>query len=117
MSQVPTPAELFGERVPRALAAHPDKAREVDAVFRFKITGEGGGDWTVDLTSDPPICTEGEGGAAAECTIEVSVDDFREMLTDSGAGMRLYLEDKLKIEGDAAAAKRLPLFFESVSAQ
>jgi hypothetical protein len=36
------------------------------------------------------------------------------MLTDSGAGMRLYLEDKLKIEGDAELANRLPAFFESI---
>lgn len=117
MSQVPTPAELFGERVPRALEANPDKAREVDAVFRFKITGDGGGDWTVDLTADPPTCTESDGDGGAQCTIEVSADDFREMLTDSSAGMRLYLEEKLKIEGDATVAKRLPIFFESVSFQ
>lgn len=114
MSQVPTPAELFGERVPRALAANPEKAREVDAVFRFRITGEGGGDWIVDLTADPPACTEGDGGTA-QLTIEVSAEDFREMLVDSQAGMRLYLEGKLKVEGDAGLANRLPIFFESVN--
>jgi hypothetical protein len=113
MSQVPTPAELFGELVPRALAAHPDKARKVDGVFRFKITGDGGGDWIVDLTADPPTCVETEGGSA-KVTIEISADDFREMLTDGQAGMRLYLEDKLKIEGDAELANRLPAFFESI---
>ena len=114
MSQVPTPAELFRERVPRALAEHPEKAREVDAVFRFKITGEGGGDWIVDLTADPPECVEADNGNA-QCTIEVSAEDFREMLTDSQAGMRLYLEGKLKVEGDARLAQRLPIFFESVN--
>lgn len=114
MSQVPSPAELFGERVPKALADHPEKARQVDAIFRFKITGEGGGDWTVDLKSDPPVCRHGDGAPAAQCTVEVSAEDFRAMLTDGQAGMRLYLEGKLKVEGDPTLASRLPQFFESI---
>ena len=114
MSPIPSPAELFGERVPKALADHPDKARQVDAIFRFKITGEGGGDWTVDLKADPPVVAQGETAPAAQCTVEVSADDFRAMLTDGQAGMRLYLEGKLKVEGDPSLAVRLPEFFESI---
>ena len=42
---------------------------------------------------------------------------YHEALVDAQAGMGLYLEGKLKIEGDAVAAGRLPAFFESISVE
>jgi hypothetical protein len=113
MSQVPSLAELFNERFPAALAAHPAQAREVDAIFCFNITGEGGGQWTVDLKADPPVCIEGDNGSA-QLTISVAAEDFKAMLSDGQAGMRLYLEDKLRLDGDPSLATRLPSFFDSV---
>ena len=56
--------ELFDEQIPAALKAHPDKAKAVGAIYCFKISGDGGGDWTVDLASDPPACVRGDSGKA-----------------------------------------------------
>ena len=53
---------LFEDKVPKQIAANPDKAREVGAVYCFKITGEGGGTWTVDLASSPPTVRAGDSG-------------------------------------------------------
>jgi hypothetical protein len=103
--------ELFGEQVPRALAGNPDRAREVNAVYCFKITGEGGGDWTVDLAADPPSCRTGDDGNA-QCTIEVAHEDFKTMLSDPQAGMQLYLQGRLKVTGDPILATKLQQFFE-----
>ena len=113
MSTVATAKELFDDQIPRALAAHPDKAREVDAIFCFKISGEEGGDWTVDLTGDPPICVPGDSGQA-QCVIEVSADDFKTMLSDGEAGMQLYFEGRLKVGGDPMLATRLPTLFSAI---
>lgn len=111
MPQARDARELFEEQVPRALAQHPDRAREVNAVFCFKITGEGGGEWTVDLTSDPPICRSGDEGNA-QCTMEVAHEDFKTMLTDPQAGLQLFFANRLKVSGDPALATRLQQFFE-----
>ena len=57
MPQLPKDAkELFDVLVPDALKKWPDKAKEVNAIYGFKVTGDGGGEWTVNLTSDPPTC-------------------------------------------------------------
>jgi putative sterol carrier protein len=102
--------ELFNEQIPDALVKFPDKAREVDAIFCFKVTGEGGGTWSVDLKADPPACTEGE-NPDAQCTIEVAHEDFKSMLSDPQAGMQLYFQGKLKVSGDPMLATKLqPLF-------
>jgi hypothetical protein len=85
--------ELFEEQVPKALARNPEEARQVNAVYCFKISGEGGGDWTVDFTSDPPECRKGDSGAA-QCTVEVSHEDFKTMLSDPQVGAQLYFHSR-----------------------
>src|SRR5260221_9421993 len=80
MPKIPESAqELFNTQVPEAIAKHPDKAKEIGAVYLFKITGDDGGEWTVDLTADPPFCKPGTHGTP-QCTIEVAHADFKSML-------------------------------------
>lgn len=112
MATMPKDAqELFNEQVPAALEKFPDKAKEVNAIYCFKITGDGGGEWTADLTGDPPTCVTGDSGSA-QCTIEVSHDDFKTMLSDPQAGMQLYFQGKLKVTGDPMLATKLQQFFD-----
>lgn len=112
MSQTPKDAqELFNEQVPVALNKFPDKAREVNAIYCFKISGEGGGTWSVDLTADPPTCNIDE-SSNAQCTVEVAHDDFKTMLNDPQAGMQLYFQGKLKVSGDPMLATKLQQFFD-----
>jgi len=110
MADLPQNAtDLFDEKLPAALKANPDKAREVNAIYCFKITGDGGGDWTVDLTTDPPAVKKGDDGNA-QCTIEVSHEDFLSMLGNPQVGMQLYFQGKLKVTGDPMLATKLQKF-------
>lgn len=111
MPQMPKDAkELFDEQVPKALKEHPDKAKMVNAVYCFKISGEGGGEWTVDLASDPPTVAQGDSGKA-QCTVEVAHEDFKAMLGNPQVGMQLYFQGKLKVTGDPMLATKLQQFF------
>jgi putative sterol carrier protein len=104
-------ADLFENMVPAALKQYPDKAREINAIYGFKIEGEGGGEWTVDLTSDPPEVTKGV-SSKAQCTVEVSHEDFKTMLADPNAGMQLYFQGKLRVSGDPMLAMKLQQLFQ-----
>jgi putative sterol carrier protein len=107
MATMPKDAqELFNVLIPEGLKRYPDKAREVNAIYGFKISGDGGGEWTVDLTSNPPTCTTGDSGKA-QCVISVSHEDFQTMLTDPQAGMQLYFQGKLQVSGDPMLAMKL----------
>jgi putative sterol carrier protein len=111
MATMPKDAhELFDEAIPKALEQHPDKAREVNAIYCFNITGEGGGVWTVDLTGNPPKVEKADTGNA-QCSIEVAHEDFMEMLKDPQVGMQLYFQGKLKVTGDPMLATKLQEFF------
>ena len=112
MPQMPKDAaDLFDNLVPQGLKQYPDKAREVNAIYCFKVTGEGGGEWTVDCTADPPVCSRGDSGKA-QCTIEVAADDFKTMLSDPNAGMQLYFQGKLRVSGDPMLAMKLQQLLE-----
>jgi hypothetical protein len=102
--------ELFDHQVPDAIAKNPDKAKEIGAVYLFKITGDGGGEWTVDLASATPSCKPGTHGTP-QCTVEVAHADFQSMLTNPALGMQLYFQGKLKVTGDPMLATKLQKLF------
>jgi len=99
--------DFFDRRVPEALRQHPEKAKEVSAVFLFNITGADGGTWTADLVSSPPSCRPGC-ISQPQCTIEAKDEDLRNMI-DGGAqaAVQLFLSGKLKITGDPMLITRL----------
>lgn len=103
--------ELFDKLMPEALQKHPDKAREVNAVYMFNITGDGGGQWTVDLVSNPPQVVKGDAGNS-QCGITMAHEDFQAMLSDPQAGMQLYFQGKLQVSGDPMLAMKLQTFLE-----
>jgi len=104
--------EFFDVKVPTVLAKSPASAKEVAAVYLFKISGADGGTWTADLMSTPPTCVPGAAGSP-QCTIEATDEDFRSMI-DGGmsAAMQLFFAGKLKIDGDPTLATKLSKLME-----
>jgi hypothetical protein len=99
--------EFFDNKVPEVLRTQPEKAKDVAAIYLFRISGDDGGTWTADLQASPPTCVRGESGVP-QCTIEASDADFRSMI-DGGmpAAMQLFFSGKLKVSGDPNLAPRL----------
>src|SRR3954454_25157263 len=112
MATLPKDAQdLFDNLVPEGLKQYPDKARELNAIYCFKITGEGGGEWTVACTANPPACTKGDSGKG-QGTLEVSHEDFKPMLGPPHAGMQLFFQGKLRVSGDPMLAMKLQQLFD-----
>lgn len=108
-------ADLF-DQLAAALARVPQRAREISATYRFKITGDGGGEWTVDCRADPPVCVRGDDGKA-QCAVEVANSDFLNMLVDPNLSMQLYFQGRLRVSGDPMLAMKLQQLFELVAAK
>lgn len=106
MTMPQSATQLFDQLIPEGLKKFPEKAKEINAIYGFKVTGDGGGEWTVDLTSTPPTCLKGDGGNS-QCTISVSNEDFQAMLADPQAAMQLYFQGKLLVTGDPMLAMKL----------
>jgi putative sterol carrier protein len=95
----------FGTRLPQKISNDPDKAKAIGAVFLFKINGDEGGVWTVDCKNDVGV-TEGDKGGA-DCTLEMSADDWKTISDNPGAAMQLFFTGKLKVTGNAMLATKL----------
>ena len=95
----------FTKNLPEKIAADPDETAEIDAVFLFKISGDDGGTWTVNCRDDVGV-HEGEVGEA-DCTLELTDEDWQQISDNPQMAMQLYFQGKLKVSGDAMKATKL----------
>jgi putative sterol carrier protein len=102
---MPDAQTSFTQSIPQSIDKDVDRAKEVDAVFLFKVNGDGGGVWTVNM-KDAPGVTEGDSGNA-ECTIEISTEDWKALTEKPGTAMQFFMNGKIKVTGNALLATKL----------
>ena len=98
--------KLFETDLPAWLAGNTDSAKRVGGRYAFNITGDGGGQWYLDLSSTGPKCEPGA-GQRADCTITLSAADFQTLWGNLYAGESLYYSGRLYISGDEMVAMQL----------
>jgi putative sterol carrier protein len=98
--------KLFDADFPAWLEANADAAKRVGAKYIFNITGEGGGQWFLDLSRTGPKI-ERAAGQRADCTITVSAADFATLWANPYAGESMYYSGKIWISGDEMLALSL----------
>jgi len=103
-----TPGTFFEEKISAGLKANVAKAQEVNAVFQFCLTGDDGGDWTVDLTV-PEVRTGAD--EDANCTVHMETTDFMDMVAGRLPGAQAFMSGKLRLDGDMALAMKLQDLF------
>ncbi|MBZ0254378.1 MAG: SCP2 sterol-binding domain-containing protein [Candidatus Methylomirabilis sp.] len=101
MSAVAAKFQEMGEKI----SGNPAESKKVNAVYKFNVTGEGGGTWVVDLKNDPPGVKEGDGDA--QCTITIAAQDFLDLVSGKLNGQMAFMSGKLKIAGDMSLAMKL----------
>jgi putative sterol carrier protein len=105
--------QLFDKDLPEAIAKNPDKAKEVGHVFQMNITGDNGGEWTIDCSpATGPSCKAGKTDTA-ECAITIAEADFQKLVENPQAnGMQLFFAGKLKVQGNQMLAMKLQKLFD-----
>ncbi len=86
------------------LVANAKLAAEIGAVYKFVLTGEGGGTYLFRLEATPTV-TAGDGPAA--CTIVMSAEDYVAMRERRATAQELFFSERLKVEGDLGLAMKL----------
>ena len=102
-----TPKEYFEgklkDRISKPEEAEKAKS-EVGAIYKFVITGDGGGTWVVNLKDDIGVT---EGDADSGCTVTVADSDFVDIIEGRLNGQMDFMQGKLKIDGDMSLAMKL----------
>lgn len=102
---MPDPQTSFQHDIPRSIESDLEKAAAVDAIFLFKVHGAGGGVWTVNMKNAPGVTAGDQGNA--DCTIELSSEDWKAMTDKPGAAMHFFMQGKIKVTGNALLATKL----------
>jgi putative sterol carrier protein len=101
-------ARQWIEEMPQAF--RPERARRVDAVIQFQLSGEGGGDWYAVIKDG--ICTVTEGVSdAAHATIMMDAGDYVALATGKLGGMKAFLTGRVKTSGDFSLLQRMQSWF------
>ena len=102
---------MFNNDLPAMLAKNPDAAKQIGAKYQLNITGEGGGEWFIDVSDSGPKAEAGNPGAA-DCTITIDSQDFQKLYENPQAnGMQLFFSGKLKVSGNPTLAMKLQNLF------
>src|ERR1700687_2177814 len=91
--------ELFEERIPQKLQAHPDVAAKINAIFQFNVAGPEGGSWFVDLMKPGGVVVAGT-SPDAKCTIAMKDSDLLAMVNGKLSPQMAFMTGKIKIQGD-----------------
>jgi len=104
--------KLFNEELPAQLARNADAAKQIGGKFQMIITGDGGGDWFIDVSDSGPKSQEGNPGGA-DAVLTIAAEDFQKLYENPQAnGIQLFFAGKLKVTGNPMLAQKLGKLFE-----
>jgi putative sterol carrier protein len=83
----------------------------LDAVFQYKLSGSGGGEWHLIVKDGELEIVEGL-HKSPTTTIMMSGQDFVAFIEGKLNAMQAYTSGKLKIEGDVAKSQLLQKMFK-----
>lgn len=88
----------------------PKAAGDMEAIFQFDITGEGGGNW--NLTIKNGTCEVREGSHEfPTVTLIMDSDVWLAMVKREMNGMQAFMNGKLNVRGDIILAQKIPDLF------
>lgn len=101
-----TPKEIFEQRIADRLIKNPDVAEKINASYQFDLTGDGGGQWVVDLTKKENFVVAGN-IESPKVTITMAAKDFVDMVEGRLNGQMAFMTGKLKLKGEMSLALKL----------
>ncbi|HKO51888.1 MAG TPA: SCP2 sterol-binding domain-containing protein, partial [Polyangiaceae bacterium] len=90
--------------VAERLAANPESASAIGAIYKFVLEGEGGGTWIMNLKGAATL-TPGDG--PSDCTLAMSAENGVALFEGKVSGEQLFFGNQLRVEGDMSLALRL----------
>lgn len=103
-----TVPEIF-ERMPGLF--QPDRAAGVNASVAYKVTGDGGGEYTC-IVKDGTFSLEAGARADANATVTISAGDWIALNEGTLDPMAAYMSGKLKASGDQNLLMKFPKLFK-----
>ncbi len=106
---IPDTARDLMEALPSAFV--PERATGLKATYQFKLSGEGGGDWVLEVADQQ--CQVREGVAdKPDATISLAAADYVALIKGELDAMGAFMKGKLKVRGNMGLAMQALNIFE-----
>jgi putative sterol carrier protein len=100
-----TTAEVFQE-IEKRLKENPKPIEGMKAIYQFDLSGEDGAVYQLHLADGAAKVEQGE-AATADCTIQMTAADFKDMLLGNLNPTAAFMSGKLKVKGNLGLAMKL----------
>jgi putative sterol carrier protein len=97
--------EIF-DKIEKALNENSKPIEGLNVIYQYDLSGEDGATYQLHL-SDGKAKVEKSALAKADCTLQMSVNDFKEMLMGSLSGTAAFMSGKLKVKGNIGLAMKM----------
>lgn len=104
---MPTVAEISQMMVSGFKA---DKADGVDAIIQFDLSGDGGGQFYLQIANGSVAAHDGL-AENAKMTLKASAEDYYNVATGKLNAMQAFMSGKIKIQGDMGLAMKMQSMF------
>lgn len=104
-----SPVAAFFENLPARF--RPERATGVKVLYRFNLSGEGGGVWEIEVAEGKCAIRQGASGARADVIITTNVETFLAVVQGRMGPEQAYMSGQLIVDGDLFLAQRLGDFF------
>jgi putative sterol carrier protein len=93
-----------------ASSASADKLKGIDATILFDVTGDDGGQWTVNI-DDGQVSIEEEAPESPDVTVRAASKDLKALIKGELNPMAAFMQGKLKVTGDMSLAMQMQKLF------
>lgn len=98
--------EIMEVKIPQRVKDNPEVAKSINGTVVFDLQGDGGGQWSLDLTNADGKIVSGA-NENAKVVLTMKATDFVDMVGGKLNPQMAFLGGKLKVKGDMGAALKL----------
>jgi putative sterol carrier protein len=107
--RIPDTAKEIIEAMPSAFL--PERAEGLKATYQFELTGEGGGNWVLEIANQQ--CQVKEGIVAdPDATISLAAADYVALVKGELDVMRSFMMGRIKVKGNVGLTMKFPNLFQ-----
>jgi putative sterol carrier protein len=103
--------ELVESVVERA-NQHPDKLEGFHSDYVIDLTGEGGGKFRLRIADGKVLLVDDE-ATPPKASVTIATSDFGDLIQEKVSAMALFMQGKIRLQGDMGEAFRLESLFRS----
>jgi putative sterol carrier protein len=106
------PSEIREVLAAMPTAFLPEKAGDANALFQLNMTGDDGGQWTMEIANGQCQVHEGPATRRPDVTLTMAANDFVALSRNELDAVRAFMAGKIQVSGNVGLVMQLLQWFD-----